>query len=97
MVRFPRAEPLRHAPRSAKAAIAALQGRLDEARSCSRRAVETCALGVEQDVASVCAALVEPRGSGPAKGRIDKLGLLKRQRYGCAGFELAQRRIVPAA
>jgi transposase len=71
-------------PTTAEAAIAELQRWLDEARSCGVRAVETFAIGLEQDVAAVHAALTTLWSSGQAEGQINKLKLLKRQTYGRA-------------
>jgi transposase len=84
-------------PSTAEAAVAGLRRWLDEARSCGVRAIETFALGIEQDVASVHAALVTPWSSGQAEGQINKLKLLKRQTYGRASFELLRRRVLLAA
>ena len=84
-------------PSTAEAAVGGLRRWLDEAHSCGVRAVETFALGIEQDVASVHAALVTPWSSGQPEGQINKLKLLKRQTYGRASFELLRRRVLLAA
>ncbi len=77
--------------------LADLNAWLAEAHACGVSAVETFAAGLEQDGATVRAALTEPWSSGQAEGQINRLKFLKRQSYGRAGFDLLRRRVLIAA
>lgn len=55
------------------------------------------ALGLEQDVAAVRAALTLPWSSGQVEGQITKLKLIKRQAYGRADLDLLRARLLDAA
>jgi transposase len=79
------------------AALADLEAWLADARSSGARAVETFAVGLEQDGAAVRAALTTPWSNGQAEGQVTRLKLLKRQMYGRAGFDLLRRRTLLAA
>ena len=78
-------------------ALAALEVWLADARACGVRNVETFAAGLEQDGATVRAALTTPWSSGQAEGQITRLKLIKRQSYGRAGFDLLRQRVLIAA
>jgi transposase len=77
--------------------IADLTAWLTEARPCGVPAVATFAAELEQDGATVRAALTLPWSSGQAEGQITKLKLLKRTMYGRASFDLLRRRMLLAA
>jgi transposase len=83
-----------HAPAET---VGKLDSWLTDARACGIPAIETFAAGLEQDGAAVRAALTEPWSSGQAEGQVNRLKLLKRQRYGRAGFDLLRRRVLLAA
>ena len=70
---------------------------LEEARSCGIAAVETFAVGLQQEKPAVSAALTLPWSSGQTEGQITKLKLIKRQMYGRANFDLLRRRVLLAA
>ena len=84
-------------PTRLAAPVADLDAWLAEARACGIAAVETFAVGLEQDGAAVRAALILPWSSGQAEGQVNRLKLLKRQSYGRAGFDLLRRRVLMAA
>jgi transposase len=75
----------------------ALDDWLAEACCCEVRAVETFAVGLQQDGAAVHAALTLLWSNGQAEGQITKLKMMKRQMYGRANFDLLRRRILLAA
>lgn len=80
-----------------KAAIAALEAWLADARLSGVRAMQSFAAGLEQDGAAIRAALTMPWSSGQAEGQITRLKMLKRQTYGRANFDLLRRRVLLAA
>ena len=55
------------------------------------------ACGLQQDIKAVQAALDLPWTTSPVEGQINRLKMLKRTMYGCAGFELLRRRVLYAA
>jgi transposase len=79
------------------AALAGLEAWLTDARSSGLRAMETFAVGLEQDGTAVRAALTTPWSNGQAEGQINRLKLLKRQMYGRARLDLLRRRTLLAA
>ncbi len=60
-------------------------------------AVQTFAAGVQQELASIQAALTTGWSNGQTEGHVNKLKLLKRQMYGRAKFDLLRRRLLLAA
>lgn len=52
---------------------------------------------IDRDHAAVAAALRLPWSTGPVEGRLNKLKLVKRQRYGRATFDLLRQRVLAAA
>jgi transposase len=70
---------------------------LRQAKDCGVRAVETFAVGLEQDGDAVRAALALPWSNAQAEGQVTRLKFLKRQMYGRASFELLRRRVLLAA
>jgi transposase len=50
--------------------------------------------GVRQDQAAVEAALTLPWSNGPVEGQVNRLKVIKRQRYGRANFDLLRRRVL---
>ena len=80
-----------------EAALADLDGWLADARASGVRAIETLAAGLDLEGAAIRAALTSPWSSGQAEGQITRLKLIKRQMYGCAGFDLPRRRVLLAA
>jgi transposase len=80
-----------------EAARVALNTWLADARRSGVRALETFAVGLEQDGAAIQAALTTPWSSGQAEGQITRLKLIKRQMYGRASFDLLRRRVLLAA
>ena len=58
------------------------------------QALETFAAGLQQDAASVRAALTTGWSNGQTEGHVNKLKLLKRQMYGRAKFDLLRRRLL---
>ncbi len=75
----------------------ALNTWLADARRSGVRALETFAVGLEQDGAAIQAAITTPWSSGQAEGQITRLKLIKRQMYGRASFDLLRRRVLLAA
>jgi transposase len=55
------------------------------------------AKGLRADLATVQAAVTLPWSQGPIEGQINRLKLLKRQRYGRACLDLLARRFLLAA
>ena len=79
-----------------RAAVAAFDAWLDEARTCGARVVEGFAASLEQDGAAVRAGLRLPWSSGQAEGQVNRLKLLKRSMYGRAKLDLLRRRFILA-
>ena len=73
-----------------------LESWLGASRTGGISALASFADGLSRDYAAVRAALVEPWSSGQAEGQINRLKMLKRQRYGRAGFELLRKRVLCA-
>jgi transposase len=59
--------------------------------------LDAFARGIERDHAAVLAALVEPWRTGPVKGQINRLNLLKRTMYGRAKYDLLRWRVLATA
>ena len=78
-------------------AAAEFEAWITTAKACTAPAIATFASGLEGDAAAVRSALTEPWSSGQAESQITRLKLIKRQRYGRAGLDLRQRRLVLAA
>jgi transposase len=55
------------------------------------------AASLRQDYDAVHAALSEPWSTGPVEGHINRLKVIKRDRYGRAGFDLLRSRVLAAA
>ena len=55
------------------------------------------ARSLRQDVEAVHAALTLPWSTGPVEGPINRLKVVKRTMYGCAGFDLLRSRVMAAA
>ncbi len=53
--------------------------------------------GLSRDIDAVRAALTHSRSNGPTEGHVNRLKLLKRQRYGRAKFDLLRSRVLHAA
>ena len=53
--------------------------------------------GLRRDYAAVRAAPAEPWSSSQAEGQINRPKMLKRQKYGRAGFDLLRKRVLRAA
>jgi transposase len=70
---------------------------LIEAKSCGVHAIETFAVGFEQDGAAIRTAPTTPWSSGQAEGQITKLKLLRRSMYGRAKLDLLRQRLLLAA
>ena len=83
--------------RAPSARLAALTRWLNRARTCGVPALQTFAVGVQQDLASIQAALTTGWSNGQTEGHVNKLKLLKRQMYGRAKFDLLRRRLLLAS
>ncbi|MGI5147634.1 ISL3 family transposase [Plantactinospora sp. CA-294935] len=55
------------------------------------------ATGLTADLAAVTAGLSLPFSSGPVEGNVNRIKMIKRQRYGRAGFDLLRKRILLAS
>lgn len=58
--------------------------------------ISTFAAGLEADLAAVTAGLTTHWNSGPAEGAVNRIKMLKRQMFGCAGFPLLRKRALLA-
>lgn len=56
--------------------------------------LQSFAKGLEQEYASIRAALSEPWSSGQVEGQVTRLKSIKRQMYGRASFDLLRRRVL---
>ena len=70
---------------------------LSQAKTCGVHALQTFATGVQQDLASIQAALTTGWSNGQTEGHVNRLKLLKRQMYGRAKFDLLRRRLLLAS
>jgi transposase len=52
--------------------------------------------GLERDLDAVIAGLSTPWNSGVVEGHVNRIKMLKRQMFGCAGFELLRKRVLLA-
>lgn len=77
--------------------LAALTRWLGRAKTCGVHALQTFAAGVQQDIASIRAALTTGWSNGQTEGHVNRLKLLKRQMYGRAKFDLVRRRLLLAS
>ena len=77
--------------------LATLTRWLSRARTCGVPALQTFAAGVQQDLASIQAALTTGWSNGQTEGHVNRLKLLKRQMYGRAKFDLLRRRLLLAS
>ena len=77
--------------------LAAFTRWMRKAANCGVQALETFAAGLQQDAASVRAALTTRWSNGQTEGHVNKLKLLKRQMYGRAKFDLLRRRLLLAS
>lgn len=71
----------------------ALSGWLEEAEASGVQELKGFALGIQQDIAAVTAALHFEWSNGQTEGQINRLKLLKRQMFGRANFDLL--RVLP--
>ncbi len=58
--------------------------------------LQTFAAGLHQDYTCVRAALTEVWSTGPVEGHINRLKLVKCQRFGRANFDLLRQRVLHA-
>ena len=65
-----------------------------QTKTCGVSALESFATGLQEDAASVRAALTTRWSNGQTEGHVNKLKLLKRQMYGRAKFDLLRRRLL---
>jgi hypothetical protein len=59
--------------------------------------LETFAVGLQKEYATLKAALTLPSRNGPVEGQVKRLTFMKRSIYGRGGFELVRQRVVSAA
>ncbi len=83
--------------RAPGARLAALKRWLSQVKTCGVQALQTFAAGVQQDLASIQAALTTGWSNGQTEGHVNRLKLLKRQMYGRAKFDLLRRRLLLAS
>jgi transposase len=88
---------LRHLLQDAEVQIARLEPWLDACAAHPTPELQSFAVGIQQDVAAVRAALRLPYSNGPVEGQVTRLKLIKRQMYGRAKLDLLRRRVVDAA
>ena len=77
--------------------LATLRRWLDRAKTCGVPALQTFAAGVQQDLASIQAALTTGWSNRQTEGHVNRLKLLKLQMYGRARFDLMRRRLLLAS
>ncbi|WP_425527972.1 hypothetical protein [Yinghuangia seranimata] len=53
-------------------------------------------VGLDRDLAAVIAGFTLPWSSGVVEGRMNRIKMLKRQMFGCAGFDLLRKRVLLA-
>ena len=70
---------------------------LERATPCGLRAFQSFANGLREDYQAVKAGLTFPWSTGPVEGNINRLQMLKRQRYGRATLALLRQRVLYAA
>ena len=56
--------------------------------------LRTFAAGINRDQAAILTALTSAWSQGQVEGQIHRLKLIKRQAYGCAGFDLLRHRVL---
>jgi hypothetical protein len=69
---------------------------LIQGESCLNPELRRFAEGSRRDEAAVLAAVTQPWSHGPVEGDVNRLKVVKRQRYGRAGFVLLSARVVRA-
>ena len=74
--------------------LAAFARWMRQTKTCGIPALESFATGLQEDAASVRAALTTRWSNGQTEGHVNKLKLLKRQMYGRAKFDLLRRRLL---
>ncbi len=67
---------------------------LADASACASPELRGFATGIRQDEAAVSAALTEKWSNGQVEGQVNRLQVIKRQRYGRAGFQLLRARVL---
>lgn len=67
---------------------------LDRAKTCGVPALQTCAVGIRQDLASIQAVLRTGWSKGQTEGHVNILKLLKHKGTGRAKFGLLRRRLL---
>ncbi|MDO9018016.1 MAG: transposase [Deltaproteobacteria bacterium] len=70
---------------------------LEEATQSGLTSFRDFAAGLRRDQASIEAAIREPWSNGQTEGQVNKLKVLKRQKYGPAGLPLLRQRMLAAA
>ena len=80
--------------RAAATRLAAFARWMRQTKICGVPALESFAAGLQEDAASVRAALTTRWSNGQSEGHVNKLKLLKRQMYGRAKFDLLRRRLL---
>jgi transposase len=71
-----------------------LPGWLDAVRRDNLLSLHTLAAGIDRDRDAVIAGLTLPWNSGTVEGHVDRLKMLKRQKFGRAGFALLRIRVL---
>ena len=69
---------------------------LEKVRASQIRELQSFVAGVERDKAAVVAGLTLPQNNGLVEGKVNKLKLIKRMRYGRAAFPLLRQRVLHA-
>ncbi|WP_326791175.1 transposase [Streptomyces sp. NBC_00841] len=67
---------------------------LDAVRQDDLPSLHTLAVGIDRDLGAVIAGLTLPWNSGVIEGHLNRTKTLKRQKFGCAGFQLLRRRVL---
>ncbi|MFC4517253.1 MULTISPECIES: transposase [Streptomyces] len=69
---------------------------LDAVRREDLPGLHTFAAGIERDRDAVIAGLTLPWNSGVVEGHVNRIKMLIRQMFGCAGFALLRKRVLLA-
>lgn len=69
---------------------------MDRVRSDDLPALHSFVTGLRQDLAAVTAGLTLPWSNGPTEGAVNRVKMLKRQKFGRASFPLLRKRILLA-
>jgi transposase len=67
---------------------------LERATASGLAAFQSLAHGLRADAAAVKAGVTLPWSTGPVEGQMNRLKMVKRQRYGRAGIALLRRRVL---